>query len=62
MEDAALRFIEAARLERRPSTVSNYLSALRSFHRFLGGKDIGCHEVTAPLIRQYGKWLGDNGV
>lgn len=62
LEEAANKFIEAARLERRPSTVSNYLSALRSFQRFLGGRDISCHEVTAPLIRQYGKWLGDNGV
>lgn len=62
LEKAALRFIADAGKERRPSTVNNYLSALRSFQRFLGGKDIGCKEVTAPLIRQYSKWLGDRGV
>ena len=59
---AADRFIEAARLERRPSTVDNYRTAVRSFQRFLGGRDIGCGDVTDATIRQYAKWLGDEGV
>lgn len=42
-------------------TASNYRSALRSFRKFLEGKDIQFSAVTAQLTAKYAAWLSNVG-
>ena len=45
----------------RHGTEMKYRSAMRSFERFIGNRDLMLWEVTAELIEKYQHWLTDNG-
>ena len=44
------------------STADNYHTAVRSFLSFNKGKDIALSGMTDDKVRQYERWLKDNGV
>ena len=44
------------------STAENYRTAVRSFVRFNGGRDIPLSALDADTVRAYERWLQDRGV
>lgn len=46
----------------RKGTARNYATTLRSFMRFLGGKDITLNDITPGLMEEYEAWNLANGV
>lgn len=43
-------------------TSEKYLSAKRSFERFIGNQDLMLYEITSDLIEDYQQWLINDGV
>ena len=54
--------IDRLRCSGRNGTEEKYLSAMRSFERFLGSRDLMLWEVTAELIDEYQHWLTESDV
>ena len=52
-----LNFVAMASHGLSPSTVDNYLTAIRSFIKFQEGKDLPLSLITADIVRQYELWL-----
>lgn len=46
----------------RPSTIRNYLTALRSFDSFRSGSDLDVRQVTSEVIQAYQQWLSSHRV
>lgn len=44
------------------STADNYRTAVRSFTRFCGGRDVPLSSLDDGLLRRYERWLADGGV
>lgn len=60
--DEVKRQVEKARDENRFKTASNYLTAARSWTRFLGKSDWRFSEMNAELVERYQRWLGSRGI
>ena len=58
----SMKIVAHQRAVRSLSTCSNYLTALRSFRRFLGGDDIPLRSLSSGHIGRYRQWLHQNGV
>jgi integrase len=54
--ERAEREIDILRKDRSPSTIENYLTALRSLRRFLG-EEYTIQQLNAELIGNYERWL-----
>lgn len=54
--------VERQRRECRPSTINNYLTALRSFESFRSGRDLDVRQLTAEVISAYQQWLSSRQV
>ena len=55
-------FVHAAARGVSRSTADNYRTAVRSFVRFNGGRDIPLSALNADTVRAYERWLQDRGV
>ena len=55
-------FVHAAARGLSRSTADNYRTAVRSFVRFNGGRDIPLSALNADTVRAYERWLQDRGV
>ncbi|WP_373726990.1 phage integrase SAM-like domain-containing protein, partial [Bacteroides heparinolyticus] len=44
------------------STADNYRTAVRSFVRFNGGRDVPLSALDAETLRRYERWLREGGV
>jgi len=44
------------------STTENYHTAVRSFVRFNGGRDVPLSALNADAVHRYERWLQDRGV
>ena len=50
-------FVYAAARGVSPSTAQNYRTAVRSFIRFNGGRDVPLSSLNADAVRCYERWL-----
>lgn len=50
-------FVYAASRGVSPSTAQNYRTAVRSFIRFNGGRDVPLSSLNADAVRCYERWL-----
>ena len=55
-------FINVAMKGVSRSTAENYRTAVRSFVRFNGGRDVPLSALDAETLRRYERWLRDRGV
>ena len=55
-------FIHAAARGLSRSTADNYRTAVRSFVRFNGGRDLPLSALDADTVRAYERWLRGQGV
>ena len=55
-------FVHAAARGLSRSTADNYRTAVRSFVRFNGGRDVPLSALDAETLRRYERWLRDRGV
>ena len=60
--DEVSRQVEKARDEVRFKTASNYLTAARSWTRFIGRDDWRFSEMNGELVERYQRWLGNRGI
>src|SRR5574344_908019 len=61
-EAFAKKLIERKQGASRFMTATNYRTALRSFHTFLGYSDIAINEIDHRLIEDYERWLKNRRV
>lgn len=59
---SVMNFVDKAGRSVSTSTRENYKTAVRSFVRFNGGKDMALSVMDRDLMRQYERWLHENGV
>ena len=55
-------FVRVAARGLSRSTAENYRTAVRSFVRFNGGRDVPLSALDAETLRRYERWLRDRGV
>ena len=55
-------FVHTAARGMSSSTADNYRTAVRSFVRFNGGRDVPLSALNADTLRRYERWLRDRGV
>ncbi|WP_315087576.1 phage integrase SAM-like domain-containing protein, partial [Bacteroides heparinolyticus] len=55
-------FVRVAACGLSRSTADNYRTAVRSFVRFNGGRDVPLSALDAETLRRYERWLRDRGV
>ena len=55
-------FLPVASRGMSSSTVANYQTAVRSFIRFGGGRDMPLSGIDCRLVARYERWLRENGV
>ena len=54
-------FVDTAAQGVGASTAANYRTAVRSFIRFNGNRDMALSAITADKVGQYERWLAVNG-
>ena len=60
--DVVNRQVNKAREEGRFKTASNYLTAARSWTKFIGRTDWLFSDFSTKVVEQYQRWLGNRGV